>query len=98
MAGDAGGIAVDGAELLVAATAVEARCLETHRVEIGTGRPELPRLVLDRRDQLRAVILAAKFLLDPEELDEQNRGPDLTDDSADDLAALFQGNREALVF
>src|SRR5215468_5097039 len=97
MARHAAWIAVNGAEFFVAASAVEARRLKTHRVEIRPGRPDLSRLILDRRDQLCAVVLAAEFLLDPEELDEQNLRPDLTDDAADDLAALFQGNREALV-
>src|SRR5512138_680917 len=91
-------IAFDGAKLLIAAIAVEARRLKAHRIHIRTRRSEFPRLVLDRLDQSRAEILAAIFLLDPEQLDEQHRGPDLANDPADDLAALAEGDREALVF
>src|SRR4051812_10226883 len=52
-------------------------------------------LVLDRRDQLGAMSLAALLLIDPEILDEQNRGPEMPDDAADDLAAVFQRDRDA---
>src|SRR5262249_56680277 len=91
-------IALDRAEFLVAAIAVEARRLKAHRIHIRPLRPELPCFILERLDQLRAKVLAAILLLDPEQLDEQHRGPDLANNSADDLAALAQRHREALVF
>src|ERR1700751_1365019 len=96
MARHAARIAVNGAELLVAAGAVEARRLKTHGIDIGARRSEPTRLVLDRRDQLGAVVLAAHLLVDPEPLDEQHRGPDLPHDPADDLAAVLQRDRDAL--
>src|SRR5438445_7791269 len=53
-------------------------------------------LVLDRRDQLRPETLAALLLVDPEVLDEQNRRPEMPDDAADNLAAVFQRDRDTL--
>src|SRR5262245_30383917 len=91
-------IAFTKAELLVAAIAVEARRLEAHRIHIRPRRSEFPRFVLERLDQRGAKILAAIFLLDPEQLDEQHGGPDLADNAAYDLAALAQRDGEALVF
>src|SRR5882724_8465732 len=97
MARHACGITLDRPEFFVAAIAVEARRLKAHRIHIRTRRSELPRFVLECLDQVRATILAAIFLLDPEQLDEQHRGPDLANDSADDLAALAQRDGKALV-
>src|ERR1700759_2693606 len=97
MTGDFARITLDRTELLVAAGAVEARRLKAHRVYVGLSRAEAPRLIFDRLDQPRPVVLAPQLLLDPEELDEQHRGPDLSDDAADDLVPLTQGNGEALV-
>src|SRR5262249_47845779 len=90
-------IASDRTELFVAAIAVEARRLKAHRIHIRPCRPELPCLVLDRLDQSCPVVLAAKFLLDPEQLDEQYRGPDFAYDAADDFAALTQRHGKTLV-
>src|SRR5947208_14931989 len=91
-------VAFDRAEFFVAAIAVEARPLKAHRIHIRPRRSELPRFVLECLDQVRAKILAAIFLLDPEQLDEQYRDPDLADNAAYDLAALAQRHRKALVF
>src|SRR4051812_975215 len=85
-------------EFLVAATTIKARRLEAHRIQIGTRGPETSRFILDRLDQLGAKILAAIFLLDPEELDEQHLGPDFADNPADDLAALAQRDGKTFVF
>src|SRR5215472_4472182 len=97
MTRDATRIAFDGTELLVAAGAVEARRLDAHRVDIGARRPKAPRFVLDRLDQLRPVALSTQPLLQPEELYEQDRGPDFAHDAADDLVTLTQGHGKALV-
>src|SRR5579871_4154904 len=97
MTGDVARIALDRTELSVAAGAIEARRLEAHRVDVGVRRTEATRLVLDRLDQRRPVVLAAQFPLDPEQLDEQHRGPDFSDDASDDLVSLTQGDGEALV-
>src|ERR1700759_2912144 len=97
MTGDFAGITLDRTELPVAAGTIKARRLEAHGVHIRMRRPKAPRLALDRLDQLRSVILAAQCLLDPEELDEQNRGPDFSDDAPDDPVSLTQGDGEALV-
>src|SRR5215218_5669195 len=91
-------ITFDRTEFLVAAVAVEARRLKTHRIEIGPGSPKTLRFVLNRLDQLRSVILAAKLLLHPEQLNEQHRGPDFADNPADDPVAVAQRDGEALVF
>src|SRR5947209_10918701 len=96
MARDAAGIAVNDAELLVPAGTIKFRRLETHGVHVGSDRPDPPCFVLDRRDQLRPKVLTAIFLLDPEVLNEQNRGPDLADDAADNLAAVLERDRDAL--
>src|SRR5690349_11001630 len=98
MTGDAAGIIPDRTEFLVTASAIEARRLEAHRVDVRPRRSEAPRLVLDRLDQLRPVVLAAQTLLYPEQLYEQNRGPDLSDDAAGNPVPLTQGNSDALVF
>src|SRR3982751_4312951 len=98
MSRDAAGIAFDRTESLVAAGAVKARRLKTHRVQIGPRGPKLSCLVFNRLDQPRPVVLAAEFLLDPEELDKQHRGPDFADNPADDPVALAQRDCEALVF
>src|SRR5215475_15145113 len=90
-------IAFNKAVLLVAAIAVEARRLKAHRIHIRPRRSEFPRFVLERLDQRGAKILAAIFLLDPEQLDEQHGGPDLADNAPDDLAALAERHRKALV-
>src|SRR3954467_5896760 len=90
-------ITFDRAEFLIAAIAVETRRLKAHRVDIGTCRPELPCFILDRLDQRRPVVLAAIFLIDPEQLDEQYRGPDFADDPPDDLAAFTQRHGKPLV-
>src|SRR5438105_3542877 len=95
MARHAAGIALEGAEFLVPLGTIEARRLETHRVDMGLDRALPPCLVLDRRDQLRPQTLAALLLVDPEVLDEQNRGPEMPDDTADDLAAVLQRDRNA---
>src|SRR4051812_12780184 len=97
MARHAARITLDRAVLLITAVAVEARRLKTHGVDIGPRRPELPCLVLDRLDQLRAEVLAAIFLIHPEQLDEQHRGPDFADDPADYLAAFVQRHGKTLV-
>src|SRR5437762_10484668 len=91
-------VALDRAEFLVAAIAVEARRLKAHRIHIRPRRSELPRFVLKCLDQVGAVVLATKLLLDPEQLNEQHRGPDLADNAAFDLAALAQRDGKALVF
>src|SRR6185369_9863097 len=96
MARHAAGIALESAEFLVPAGTIEARRLETHRVDMGLDRALPSCLVLDRCDQLRAKPLAALLLVDPEILDEQNRGPEMPDDAADDLAAVLQRDRDAL--
>src|SRR6516225_1641392 len=98
MTRDATGIALDGTKLLVTAGAVEARRLDAHRVDIGARRPKAPRFVLDRLDQLRPVASSPQPLLQPEELYEQDRGPDFADDAADDLVVLSQRDSEAFVF
>src|ERR1700730_12978595 len=97
MTGNFARITLDRTVFPVAAGAIEARRLEAHRVDVGVRRAEAPRLVLDRLDQLRPVVLAAQLLLDPEQLDEQNGGPDLSDDAADDLVSLTQRDGKALV-
>src|SRR5258708_18337941 len=94
---DAFRITVDRTEFLVAAGAIEARRLKTHRVDIGPPGPEPSRFVLNCLDQLRTEVLPAKFLLHPEQLDEQHRGPDLAHNPADDLVAFAQRDGEALV-
>src|SRR5690348_3632994 len=96
MARHAAGIALEGAELLVPAGTIEARRLETHRIDMGLDRTQPSCLVLDRRDHLGAVALAALLLVDPEILDKQNRAPELPDDATGDLAAVFQRDRNAL--
>src|SRR4051794_30662251 len=95
MARHAAGIALDGAEFLVPAGTIKARRLETHGVDMGLDRALPSCLVLDRSDQPGANTLAALLLIDPEVLDEQNRGPEMPDDAADDLAAVLQRNRDA---
>src|SRR5262252_6929806 len=97
MARDAAGITLDRTELSVAAGPIEARRLEAHGVDIGPCRPETPRFVLDRLDQLRTVVPSAQLLLDPEQLDEQDGRPDFPHDAADDLVTPSQGDGEALV-
>src|SRR5512134_3271240 len=97
MSRDAAGIAFDRTEFLVTASAVEPRRLKTHRVEIGPRGPKLSCLVFNRPYQFRPVVLPAKLLLHPEQLDEQHRGPDFADNPADDLVALAQRDGEALV-
>src|ERR1700755_3306494 len=97
MTGDVIRITLDRTEFPVAAGAIEARRLEAHRVDVGVRRSIAPRLVLDRLDQFRPVVLAPQLLLDPEQLDEQNRGPDFSDDAADHLVSFTQGDGEALV-
>src|ERR1700759_4940121 len=97
MTGDVARITLDRTVFLVAAGAIEARRLEAHRVDVGVRRPEAPRLVLDRLDQLRPVILAPQLLLNPEQLDEQDSGPEFSDDTPDDLVSLTQGDGKALV-
>src|SRR3954463_5658634 len=81
-------ITLDRTEFVIAAGAVEARRLKTHRIQIGSRGPKLSCLVFNRLDQPRPVVLAAEFLLHPEELDKQHRGPDLADNPANDLVAL----------
>src|SRR3954467_7872769 len=95
MARHAAGIALEGAEFRVPLGTIEARRPETHRVAVGRDRALPSCLVLDRRDQLRTMSLAALLLVDPEILDEQNRGPEMPDDAADDLAAVLQRDRDA---
>src|ERR1700760_3952911 len=97
MTGNFARVTFDRTVFPVAAGAIEARRLETHRVDVGVRRPEAPRLVLDRLDQPRPVVLAPQFLLDPEQLDEQNRCPDFSDDASDGFATLAQGDGKALV-
>src|SRR5947207_10461912 len=96
MARNAAGIALEGAEFLVPSGTIKTRRLETHRVDMSLDRALPSCLVLDRRDQLGPQTLAALLLVDPEILDEQNRGPDMPDDAADDLAAVLQRDRDAL--
>src|SRR5205823_11931307 len=78
--------------------AVEARSLDAHGVEVGSHCAEAPGLLLDPFDQRRPVALAAKPLLDPEELDEQLGHPDLADNSADDRLMVTQRDGEAAIF
>src|SRR3569623_1478751 len=95
MARYAAGITLEGTELLIPAGTIEVRRLETHRIDIGLDCAMPSCLILDRRDQLRAESLAALLLLDPEILDEQNRGPEMPDDAADALAAVLERDRDA---
>src|SRR5439155_17141675 len=76
----------------------EARSLDAHGVEIGSHCAKAPGLLLDPFDQRRPVALAAKPLLDPEELDEQHGHPDLADNSADYRLIVTQRDGEAAIF
>src|SRR5216683_7818476 len=98
MARNAARIAFDRTEFLITGCAVEAGRLKTHRVQIGPRGPKAPGFVFNRLYQLCSVVLATKLLLHPEQLYEQHRGPDLPDNSADDLVAVSQRDGEALVF
>src|SRR5580700_5601163 len=98
MARHAARITFDRTEFLVTACAVETRRLKTHRVDIGLRGPKTSRLVFNRPYQLCPVVLAAKLLLDPEELDEQHRRPDFADDAADDRTLVAQRDGEAAIF
>src|ERR1700732_2658803 len=93
----AAGIAVERTELFIAACAVESGSLDTHGVEIGPHGAKPPRLRLDPFHQCRAVPLAAKPLLDPEQLDEQDRHPYLADNAADDRPLVTQRDGEAAI-
>src|SRR5579872_6692634 len=97
MAGNAARITLDRTELPVSAGAVEAWGLEAHCIHIGVGRTKTPCFILDRLDQLRPETLAAKPLLEPEELDEQHRRPYFTDDTAYDRIIVPQRDRKPLV-
>src|SRR5258708_5760222 len=90
----AAGIAVNCTERFIATGAVESWSLNAHGVEIGSHRPKPPRLGLDLFDQCGAVALAAKPLLDPEQLDEQYAHPDLTDNAPDDRFLVTQRDAE----
>src|SRR5207302_6827208 len=96
--GDAAGIAIDRTERFIPARAVEARSLDAHRVEVGSHCAKAPGLLLNPFDQRRSVALAAKPLLDPEELDEQHSHPDLADNSADYRLMVTQRDGEAAIF
>src|ERR1700744_3615829 len=98
MARDAARISLDRTELLVPGFAIKPRRLEAHRVDIGVSRPEAPRLILDFPDELRAKTLAAKAALQPEKLDEQNCGPDFSNNAADNVVLLTQRDGKPLVF
>src|SRR6516162_3676631 len=98
MTRDAAGITLDRTELLIAARAIEARCLNAHGVDIGARRAKASCFVFDHLDQLRPVASSPQPLLQPEELYEQDRGPDFADDAADDLVVLSQRDSEAFVF
>src|SRR5206468_1254628 len=96
--GHAAGIAIDRTERLIPARSVEARSLDAHGVEIGPHCAKAPGLRLDPFDQRRPVALAAKPLLDPEELDEQHGHPDLADNSADYRPIVTQRDVQAAIF
>src|ERR1700738_387787 len=97
MARDATLIAVDRTEFLIPAGAVETRRLITHCIQKRTFGSDLSRAVLNRLDHPPPVVLAAKLLLHPEQLYEQHRAPDFTDDPADDRVTFTQRDGEALV-
>src|SRR3954452_15080908 len=97
MARHAARIALDRAELLIAAGAIESRRLEAHRVDIGPRRAEPFRFVFDGRDQLRSKAFAAHGAIHPEQLDVEHRGPELSNDAADDLVAVTERHSDALV-
>src|SRR5579872_1275303 len=98
MTRDAIRITFDRTEFPVPAGTIKARGLEAHRIDIGVGRAEIPRLALDRLDQLRSKTLAAKPLLQPEKLDEQHRGPDFADNASGDRISVTKRDGKPLVF
>src|SRR6516225_4841853 len=98
MTRDATGLAVDRAELLISARAIEARRLDAQCIHIRSDGPKAYRFVFNGLDQRLAMTLAAEFLLQPEQLDEQHGGPNFSDDAAYDFIIGKQRDSEALVF